>query len=193
MPEEQRSEIAFFSLQTSREVQGNTKDGRRPYIQYENVRYTNEILARSPGLIGTKIDIMVNVDDLRVIRAYLPDGSELGKLKAKGKWGIVPHSLQIRKEIYRLKNDKLIHFTLTDDPIAIYNRYLMENIKIKRNANKYKENQRNHERNINTENIESTHTIPEETGKVDSEQPPVLSLPVQQQVTRRTLRKTIIY
>jgi putative transposase len=90
MPEEQRNEVTFLSLKASREIKGDVRIGRRPYIQYENVRYTNDLLAKSPGLIGKKVDLMVNIDDLRVIRAYLPDGAELGKLKAMGKWGLTP-------------------------------------------------------------------------------------------------------
>lgn len=155
MPEEQRNEVAFLSLQATRQVKGNPKHGRRPYIQYENVRYTNELLARSPGLIGKKLDIMVNVDDLRVVTAYLPDGSQLGKLKATGKWSLSPHTLQVRQEIFRLKNKKLIRFASADNPIEIYQQYLNEGAKTnRRKASKAHEINRNMDRNtINTENL----------------------------------------
>lgn len=121
---EERDTVAFLCIETNRQVKGSIKNGRRPYIQYENVRYTNELLLKSPGLIGKKLDLVVNIDDLRFITAYLPDGSELGKLVGSSYWGKTKHSLAIRKEIYKLKNKKLIHFTLKDDPIQMFEKYL---------------------------------------------------------------------
>jgi hypothetical protein len=38
-----------------------------------------------PQLIGKPLDLIVNIDDLRAIRAFLPDGSELVLLEASGK------------------------------------------------------------------------------------------------------------
>lgn len=155
MPEEQRNEVAFLSLQTSRQIKGNVNHGRRPYIQFENVRYTNSLLSRSPGLIGKKVDIMINLDDLRVIIAYLPDGSELGKLKAMGKWGITPHSLQVRREIFRLKRKKLLRYTSSDNPIEIYQRFLEEGAQSsRRKAGKAYEINRTIERNLIIDQID---------------------------------------
>lgn len=148
MPEEQRNDIAFLTMRTTREVKGDIKKGRRPFIQYENVRYTSALLVRSPGLVGKKLDIMVNIDDLRIVRAFLPDGSELGKLKATGKWGNSPHTLQVRREIFRLKRKKLLRFTEYDDPIEVYHRYLDEGAtKSPRKAGKAYEMKKNQERN----------------------------------------------
>ncbi|MEB1806015.1 MAG: hypothetical protein LPK26_01730 [Bacillaceae bacterium] len=134
---EKRSEVAFLTLHAQRTINGSFKDKRRPYIEYENVRYSNPLLARSYGLIGKKLDLVINTDDLRVIRAYLPDGSELGILKASGKWALTPHSLQVRKEIFKLRHKKLLNFTFKEDPIEIYHRYLKESSKTnKRDRNK---------------------------------------------------------
>lgn len=196
MPEEQRNEVAFLTMQVVREIQGSIENGRRPYIQFENVRYSNEVLSRSAGLIGKKVDLLINVDDLRIIKAFLPDGSELGKLKAKGKWGITPHTLQVRREIYRLKNQKLIHFTSSDDPIRVYQIFLQQGIKTKkRNANKHHELERNIERNQTVEEnllveqtdikdikIEETLEIPLLNSKIDNASP-----------SRRKLRSTLIH
>ncbi|HDX9577373.1 TPA: hypothetical protein ROX88_000865 [Bacillus pseudomycoides] len=124
MPEEDRNNIVFFTKKEIRTISGNVKNGRRPYIQYEEVIYRNEILERSPQLIGTKLTLLVNIDDLRSIKAFLPDGSELGYLKATGKWALQKHSLKVRKAINKLKRNKLIYFTNQDDPIEIFYRYL---------------------------------------------------------------------
>lgn len=137
LPEEKRNEINFFSLKVTRKVNGNVKKGIRPFIFYEGVRYTNEVLNHSPHLISKKLNLLVNTDDLRVIKAFLEDGSEFGKLSATGKWGITPHDLRTRKAINKLKNNKLIHFTQYEDPIRVYQNFLEhEAKKNKTNRNK---------------------------------------------------------
>ncbi|WP_169088559.1 hypothetical protein [Paenibacillus sp. PL91] len=62
----------------------------------------------------------------------MPDGSEFGVLMANGKWGITPHSLQVRKQINKLRKLKILHFTNYDDPIECYHRYLQEQSKTSR-------------------------------------------------------------
>lgn len=126
IPPEERDNILFLSIEAKRDVRGSIEDARRPYIQFENVRYTNELLLRSPGLIGKKLDLVINIDDIRFLTAYLPDGSELGKLVGSGYWGKTKHSLVLRKEIFSLRNKKLIHFTSKDDPIRSFQKYLKE-------------------------------------------------------------------
>ncbi|WP_240452434.1 hypothetical protein [Virgibacillus sp. YIM 98842] len=129
--------MAFFSLKVTRRVNGSEKEGRRPFINYEGVRYTNEVLNHSPHLINKTLNLLVNTDDLRVIKAFLADGSELGNLIATGKWGVTPHDLRTRKAINKLKNNRLIHFTQYDDPIRVYQDHLeKEAQKNKTNRNK---------------------------------------------------------
>lgn len=134
MPEEQRNEVAFFSMKVERVVKGNKQQGKRPHINYEGVTYHNEILSRSYDLIGEKLTLLVNTVDLRSIQAYLQDGSEFGTLSASGKWGISPHDLKTRKLINKLRNRKIIHFLNEDDPIEILQRHLEEESKKKRGA-----------------------------------------------------------
>jgi len=129
MPKEKQDDIIFLSLCEKRTIKGQKSSGKRPSIFYEGVEYRNEVLSRSPDLIGTKLTLLVNIDDLRVIKAFLPDGSEFGLLTATGKWGIKAHSLQLRKQINKLKRNKQIHFNNSDDPIEIYHEYLIETSK----------------------------------------------------------------
>ncbi|MFB8734745.1 hypothetical protein ACEQPO_15070 [Bacillus sp. SL00103] len=63
-------------MKAERTIQGN-KNGNRPHINYEGVKYYNEILSRSFELIGTKLTILVNTEDLRIVKAFLPDGANL--------------------------------------------------------------------------------------------------------------------
>src|SRR6185436_8241964 len=100
----------------------------------ENVRYQNEVLARSPDLIGTKLTLHVDPDDLRCIKAFLPDGTELGILTAHGAWGRIPHALETRRAIMSLRHRKLIAYTEADDPMQVYHDYLSKEALKKKSA-----------------------------------------------------------
>lgn len=159
MPEEKRNEISFLSMRVQRKVCGSVSEGRRPSVNYEGVEYRNEVLSRSPDFIGVKLDLLINMDDLRVIQAFLPDGGEFGALTATGKWGITPHSLQIRKQINKLRNNKLLHISAADDPIECYQRYLEQNaIKNRSSRNKLANLKRTNE----TANVSEHISTPED-------------------------------
>jgi len=115
LDESKREAFAFTQIGVPVTVRGSHKSGKRPYIQYMGVEYRNDLLASSAHLIKTKMTLHVNVDDLRSIKAYLPDGSQFGVLVAAGKWCLTPHTLQMRKAINLLKEKKLIHFTQWED------------------------------------------------------------------------------
>lgn len=205
LPEEKRNEMAFFSLKVTRKVNGSLKNGIRPYIFYEGVRYTNEILNHSPHLINKTLALLVNTDDLRLIKAFFADGSELGVLSAAGKWGITPHDLRTRKAINKLKSNKLIHFTQSDDPIQIYQEYLEnEAQKNKTNRNKLaslqKEQKSKEERYQKAKSNEDKETDSE----VNSENANILQLmndvqhqgknvPAEKPTDKRILKRTIIF
>lgn len=90
-----------------RTVRGNISTGKRPIINYEGAEYRNDTLAEDYSLVGLKLTFEIDTEDLRIIRAFLPDGSELGLLTARGKWGIIKHSLRQRKAINKLVHEKL--------------------------------------------------------------------------------------
>ncbi|PEO83578.1 hypothetical protein CN571_24795 [Bacillus pseudomycoides] len=123
--EEEREFLSFYELRVSREIRGKN---RKPYIQYMNAEYRNEVIANFPELVGKELRLIIDINDLRFIRAFLPDGSDIGFLQASGKWGVVKHSLKTRKAIINLKNRKLIHFLESDDPIEVYQKYLEEKV-----------------------------------------------------------------
>ncbi len=134
LKEEYRDGYEFLTIEAERVIRGNIETGRRPYIYYEGVDYRNEILAESFDLVGTKITLIVNIEDLRYIKAYLPNGSELGLLKATGKWSIRKHSLKIRKVINKLVAQRELKIMHEDDPIDVYHNHLKEKSKKNKNA-----------------------------------------------------------
>lgn len=123
--ENERNDLNFCKMKIIRKIRGKRDAGRAPYIFYEGVEYRNDVLSRSIDLIGLELTLLVDLNDLRYIKAYLPDGGELGILTAKGKWSLKKHSLKMRKEINKLKRDKQINFSILDDPIEIYHQYLV--------------------------------------------------------------------
>ncbi|KGP81919.1 MULTISPECIES: hypothetical protein [Paenibacillus] len=136
LEEDKRSEILFMQTIQKRTIRGSLKSGKKPYIEYEGVPYRSDRLANLAYLINTEITLHVNVDDLRTLKAFLPDGSELGYLTASGRWSLTPHSLQTRKAINSLVRKKLIHLTTWDDPIFVYTNYIMNQKKSKKMVNK---------------------------------------------------------
>lgn len=115
---------AGFSQYETAIVRGSRSAGRRPYIQVDRVRYTNNVLASSGHLIGARLLLEVDEDDMRQVKAYLPNGAELGVLKAHGKWGLTKHSRRTRKAINSLITKRLITVTGFDDPMQVYMRHL---------------------------------------------------------------------
>lgn len=91
-------------IREQKTIRGNVKNGKRPYITYKGVKYRNDILAQSMGLLGKTLHIEINPDNIRTIKAYFEDGTELGWLVATGEWGRKDHSLKTREDALRLAN-----------------------------------------------------------------------------------------
>lgn len=101
-------------------VRAYLDQGVRPHINLHGVRYTNGVLATSTHLIGHQLLIYMNADDLRSVRAFLADGTELGILDAQGAWRVVPHNLKLRQEIRRQAGKRRRHSAVAVNPIETY-------------------------------------------------------------------------
>lgn len=110
----------LFPLNIRVQIRGDRENGRRAYIQYERVRYTSDILAKTSGLIGKKISLEVDEDDLRQVKAYLENGSSIGFLKAMGRWSLSKHDLKTRKAINSLASKRIIFLSSGRDPVQVY-------------------------------------------------------------------------
>jgi hypothetical protein len=104
-------------------VRGHVNRGEKPHISFYHVRYTSRELVAAPHLIGKQLRIYYDIGDVRTLRAFLADGAELGELKAGGLWSTTPHSLDLRKRIFRAKRLRQLKFDVADDPVDIYLRY----------------------------------------------------------------------
>jgi putative transposase len=105
-------------------VRGSISSGRRPYVTIDKVRYTSNILAEAGDLIGTRLTVDIDEDDMRQVKAFLPNGAELGFLIAGGKWSLTKHDRKTRKAINSLLYKRVLVLSKFDDPVVTFLRYL---------------------------------------------------------------------
>ena len=100
----------ILAFRKSCRVNGNLKEGRKPFVNFEGARYTNETLQQRFDLINKHIWVINHLeDDARVVQASTLDGKKLGILRACPPWHRLPHSLRVRKAINAaLRNRKFI-------------------------------------------------------------------------------------
>jgi putative transposase len=115
-------------------IKGSIATGLRPHINFLEVRYTNDILSSSPGLIGKKLRIYFDVRDIRSVKAFFEDGAELGVLSAARPWCYSPHSVRVRQEIFRLKRKGKLNYREGDDPVEAWEKYKRSQAKTNKRA-----------------------------------------------------------
>jgi len=115
LPEAKRRTMCLMQTAHRCPVRGYLAQGTRGHINLYQVRYTNPVLAASVSLLGQNLRIYYNSDDLRTVRAFLADGSELGILKAQGAWGEISHDLKLRREIMKLRGNKRMAFVIDQE------------------------------------------------------------------------------
>lgn len=120
LPEVNKREAHMFLTTQEVTVRGSVRDGRRPYIQLDRVHYTSPVLAELSNLIGEKLLLEIDEDDMRQVRAFLKNGAELGFLTAKGRWSHSKHSRRTRKAINSLLSKRTLVMSEFDDPVRIY-------------------------------------------------------------------------
>jgi hypothetical protein len=102
VPAPLRSNLCLMQEARVVSIKGSVVDGVRPHINFAYVRYTNHALSGNAALIGKKLRIYYDVRDVRAVKAFFEDGTELGILTAARPWNFTPHSLRVRQEIHRL-------------------------------------------------------------------------------------------
>ena len=136
LPEKLGSSSAIIPLRKECTIRGGKSSGRRPYVEIDRVRYTNPVLAQFGALIGQKLIVEIDEDDMRFAKAYLSNGAELGFLKAGSRWGLSKHSRKTRKIINSLVTKKILVVSGFDDPIQTYMNFLSTQSKSKKKNEK---------------------------------------------------------
>lgn len=205
LPEEKRMYVEDVLIEATRTVQGSLKKGKRPHIEFERAVYRNDVLSNSYSLVGKTLTLLFNPDDIRVLRAFLPDGSPIGNLIVTGKWARRPHSLELRRYINRLKYKRIIKFALNGDPFEALEKHLTENAvhskskrgklaKLQQETDRWlAELQNNPDTNLDTDSVEDDDDgsgMQENQEEID---PDFESIQLSQQnLPQRNIRKTII-
>jgi len=124
LPETMIEQTRVFSVTEEVTVRGSMEDGRRPYIQLDRVHYTSPVLVELANLIGEKLFVEIQEDDMRQVKAFLKNGSELGFLIAQGKWSITKHSRRDRRAINSLMSRRELILSEFDDPVIAWCNHL---------------------------------------------------------------------
>ena len=83
-------------------ISGCPAQGRRPYVEFLGVRYSNARLAAATAQqIGVSVVARVNIDDLRSFEIFIEGRGSLGHVSAQGLWFAHKHDIQARREILR--------------------------------------------------------------------------------------------
>lgn len=134
LPRQLRSSLCMLQEARIKTVKGSAKKGVRPHINFSNVKYTSDILSDNAALIEKKLRIYYDVRDVRTVKAYFEDGSELGILRAARPWCFTPHSLRVRQEIFRLLAEKKLKIHDGEDPIQVWAQYKWKQVKTSKKA-----------------------------------------------------------
>lgn len=124
----QVSAVTHFRMTMKVKVKSYPSRGVRPFIQVDRVRYSNDILRKSPWLAECEISIELDEQDMRAVRAYFPDGAPMGMLLAAGKWSTTKHSRKTRKAINQLKAKRALTISELDDPVEHYLKHLRNQV-----------------------------------------------------------------
>jgi len=116
LPEAKRRTLCLMHTPHTSIVRGY--QGQRPHVNFHGVRYTNTLLASTTLLLGKKLRLYYNSQDVRTVRAFADDGAEVGVLKAQGAWGEIVHDLKLRQEVVRLRGRKHLASAMNHDGLT---------------------------------------------------------------------------
>jgi hypothetical protein len=105
-------------------VRGDEKKGIKPHLNFLGARYSSDIFKQAVSMIGKPIIVRIDRRDLRTIRAFWENGSEIGVLRAAPPWHRTPHTLEMRQVIRSLVKKKMLHYVEGDDLTIVYLNYL---------------------------------------------------------------------
>jgi putative transposase len=101
-------------------VRGSRKEGRHPYVQYLEARYSSPVLSQFYDLIGTRIRVHLNEDDIGRFKAFLPSGEEIGFLTANDAYSQTKHDSSVRRQVLKARREKKLIVGPGEDHIAAF-------------------------------------------------------------------------
>jgi len=102
-------------------VKGGANQGRTPFVNFVNGRYSNEILANRDDLVGKYVWVINHLEfDARVVRCSTMEGHSLGILRVAPPWSKLPHSLSVRQAICAAERRGKFAFAEGEDGIETF-------------------------------------------------------------------------
>lgn len=119
--------ITYFSEE--RTLRGGYSSGTKPYISYLGVKYHGYDVQLPMSMVGDKVYIEVNPEDVSHVDLYDKNGVYIANLVAAGEWGRRPHSIKTHKAVLRRKNENLENNSRFSPNLTEYEINLRENAK----------------------------------------------------------------
>jgi len=103
-------------------VRGGLQEGRRPFVNFEGARYTNDTLGQRFDLVGKYIWVVNHLeDDARLAKAStIDEGQHLGVLRAAPPWHKLPHSLSVRRAINSAARKRMFDIASGADAVETF-------------------------------------------------------------------------
>jgi len=112
---------SMFSVRKLCTVRGGASTGRRPYVEFFNATYSNEILGIRHDLAGSKIWVIAHREnDARIAMGAEINGTSLGILRAAPPWNGLPHSLAVRTAICQANRSGKFRASPGMDPVEAF-------------------------------------------------------------------------
>ena len=113
-----------FKLYCKREAvfRGNKKSGRHVYVQLNNFIYTSDVVKSNYNLVGEKVTLLIDPDNIKVIHAYSSSEVYFGPLFVKGSKNSLSGSLTMRdgKKAQKYLKEKGLEKTRGLDDVEMY-------------------------------------------------------------------------
>lgn len=90
----------------TRKVVGQSKNGKRPYINFMGAEYRSPVLSANGNFVGETIKILYDPRDISTVEAYRTDGTYIDTLVARGEFGTKSHSIKTRKMALALSRER---------------------------------------------------------------------------------------
>jgi len=107
----------MFSAPIKVTVRVDLKAGRKPFIVFKRVRYGSTLLQNRFDLVKHALWLHYDSDDLRVVHLFNVDSTELGPVRASGRWGLIPHDIRIRNMFMKLLDAAQLSTMPQDCPV----------------------------------------------------------------------------
>lgn len=127
VPQAQREKITNLTHFTvERKLCGGYEKGKQLHINYENKAYHGLDCRIPMTMLGEKVLLEVNPDDLRTVKMYRKDGSYFCDMIAEGEAGQIRHSLKTRQMANKASSKRSTPDSIFNPDIALLAEELAE-------------------------------------------------------------------